>query len=229
MGRLRLCRAPGRGFRKRHGLHRPGVAARTFGLVMFLDEQPVLAPLARARLHAHQNETTMQPCAIEDEFQLALREGGVHVLLHRLPGAAVPYFHRAGAVIARRDRALEPGVIDRMVLDMHGKALVGGIERGAFRHRPAQQHAVMLQAKIPVQAGGVVLLHDENPGPGRLARAGRRRFGRDLEVALGAVGADAAVHGAATWVRPGGSGKERGRVFFPEAKAAKGLLLKGFC
>src|ERR1700724_4522604 len=48
-----------------------------------------------------------------------------------------------------------------MILDLHSEALVGGIERRAFGDGPRFQHAIHFQAKVIVQAGGVVLLHYE--------------------------------------------------------------------
>ena len=78
---------------------------------------------------------------------------------------------------------------------MRRNVLDGGIERRALAHRPAPQHAVVLQAEVVVQAGAVrlVLLHDEDRRVlGRTGLAGGG-FGRDAEVALGAVGRDGGV------------------------------------
>ena len=58
-------------------------------------------------------------------------------IAHRLPGALVPQHHRAAAVLALGDRALELAVVERMVLDVHGEALVGRIGRGPLGDRPA--------------------------------------------------------------------------------------------
>src|SRR5258708_12530414 len=45
-----------------------------------------------------------------------------------------------------------------MVLGLHRKALVGGGEARSFRHRPALQHALELEAKVIVQASRRVAL-----------------------------------------------------------------------
>ena len=49
-----------------------------------------------------------------------------------------------------------------MVFDFDGEPLVGGIERGAFGHRPAAQRAFPLEAEIPVQPPRGVLLDHED-------------------------------------------------------------------
>ena len=99
--------------------------------------------------------------------------------------AGVPDDHRARAILALRDHALERAVLDRMVLRAHGEALHVGIEGRALRHRPAHQHAVMLKPEIVVQPRRRVLLHDEHAaGVFQLAAGG---FARLLEVALAVV------------------------------------------
>ena len=146
-------------------LDRVGFGAGAFVVVMALEQQPVvgLAAGAGLGLQAHQVEAAVQALAVQDEGQFALLHALVGVV-DRLPGAAVPGLHRAGAVLAVRDGALEVGIVDRVVLDMRRDVLDGGIERRALAHRPAPQHAVVLQAEVVVQAGAVrlVLLHDED-------------------------------------------------------------------
>ena len=78
-----------------------------------------------------------------------------------LKSAAVPDHHRAGAVVAFGDGALEAAVVQRMVFGLHGQALVGGIERRPLGHGPGYQHAADFEAKVIVQAPRGVLLHDE--------------------------------------------------------------------
>ena len=73
-----------------------------------------------------------------------------------------------------------------MVLDVDRHALFLRIEARPLGHRPAQQDAVQLQAKVIVQSGGPVLLDDEGEGVGfSCPRAPRLRRAR--EVALGGV------------------------------------------
>jgi len=184
------------------GFQRLGVGARFLRCVVSLDQQPVVLPptLVGPRLQPHQGELPMQPRAGQDELDLAVAKPLVGVD-QRLPNAAVPGRDRPGAVVALRDAALEVGVIQRVVLDMHGDSLVGRVERGAFAHRPAPQHVIVLQAEIPVQPGAVrqVLLHHEDRRPLARPRCNRRgRLRRRGEVTLRAVGLDRGVAG-----RPG--------------------------
>ncbi len=73
-----------------------------------------------------------------------------------------------------------------MILGADGEALVVGIDAGAARHRPAFQHAVHLQPEIPMEAGGVVFLDDEEMAGSDAPRA--LRLARPREIALGVVG-----------------------------------------
>jgi hypothetical protein len=105
--------------------------------ITVLDQEPVVAfRLAFAiPAHAHQHPTSVQALAVEREFQVALRQPLVRVDLG-FPIAAVPELHRAGAILALRDRALEVAVVERMILDLDREPLVVRIERGALGHRP---------------------------------------------------------------------------------------------
>ena len=81
--------------------------------------------------------------------------------LDRAVPAAVPDDDRAGAVVAWRDHALEVGVLDRVVLDVDGQALLFRAHRRPLRHRPALEHPVHLEAQVVVEAPRRVLLDDE--------------------------------------------------------------------
>src|SRR5579863_1739969 len=48
-----------------------------------------------------------------------------------------------------------------MVFGLNCEALIGGIQRRTLWNGPGLQHAVQFEAKVVVQAGGVVALHDE--------------------------------------------------------------------
>ena len=82
-----------------------------------------------------------------------------------------------------------------MILDVHGQALLPRVQAGPLRHRPAEQHAVQLEAEVVVQAGRRVLLDQEAARAVR-ARSGRGVAGRlagDPEVALPVVFGEAHV------------------------------------
>lgn len=57
------------------------------------------------------------------------------------------------------DSALERGVIQGMVFDMHRQSFHMRVEAWAFGYGPALKRAVELEAKILVEPDGVVFLH----------------------------------------------------------------------
>jgi len=73
------------------------------------------------------------------------------IAILRRPGAFVPQQHLARAVLLFGNDAFELAVVERMILGLHGEALVGRIEAGSLRYRPALQHAFELEAKVVVQ------------------------------------------------------------------------------
>src|SRR6185437_93572 len=81
--------------------------------------------------------------------------------LEHLVGAPVPDLHRPRAVLALGYLAMEVHVLERMVLRPHGQVVFLGRLRQALGHGPRGQHAVALQAQVPVQARRRVLVHDE--------------------------------------------------------------------
>src|SRR6185436_13169646 len=89
--------------------------------------------------------------AFEAKVEPALAQRLEGIALLRAPLAAIPQQHLAGAVLLLRDHALEFAVLERMVFGLHREALVGGVEARAFRHRPALEHALELEAKVVVQ------------------------------------------------------------------------------
>ena len=117
------------------------------------------------------------------------RDDLVVAQLMELVLAAVPDPHRARAVVAVGDVALEVEVLERMVFGVHREMVPLRRRRDALRHRPREEHSVVLEAEIPVQRARVMLLHDEaRPFGRRRARGGvTARFRRRVEVALGAV------------------------------------------
>ena len=106
-----------------------------------------------------------QALAKQDKFDFSVAKAFVG-LDQRFPGAAVPGLHGAGAIMSVGDGALEVGIVQRVVLDMNGDALVGGVQGGPFANGPAPEHVVVLQPEVPVQTGaaGLMLLHHEYRG-----------------------------------------------------------------
>ena len=131
----------------------------------------VAAAAARARIAAagpHEHPRSLQLVAVQRELQVALLQRRVDVVDFGRPRAAVPEHHDAGAVAFGND-ALELAVLERMILDVHRQPLGLRIERRPLRHRPRQQHAVVLEPEVVVQVAGEMLLDAEEP-LARLAR-----------------------------------------------------------
>ncbi len=129
--------------------------------VFFFYQEPVLFVIvAGAAVHSDEGPATAEFLAAELELEFAGAEayGGV---ADGLPCAAVPEEDGAAAVLAFGDGAFEGAVGDGVVFDLHGEDFLGGIEAGALGDGPAFEDAVVLEAEVVVQAGGVVLLDDE--------------------------------------------------------------------
>ena len=133
-------------------------------LVAMLDEQPraaFLSPVAGiTTLGADEHPRSFQLVSLERELQIALLDRLIHIVNLRRPCAAVPQHDDAGA-IAGGDDAFELAVVERVIFDVHREPLRRRIERGSFRDRPGEQHAVVLESKVVVQVTGEVLLHAE--------------------------------------------------------------------
>src|SRR5207247_2601660 len=96
-------------------------------VVAFLDEEPVLALAPGAiLLHAHEHPIAFEAVAVQPEFEVALGKAFVGVT-DRLPGAAVPDHHRAAAIFAFGNDALEAAIFERVVLGPHRKPLLVGV------------------------------------------------------------------------------------------------------
>ncbi len=154
--------------------------------VLDLAQQPIVALFISATLQPDQQPFALHPLAIEAEVEVAFVQVFSALACDGRPRAAIPQHYRAPAVFALGNRALELGVVHGVVFGLDRKAFVCGVEAGAARDRPAFQHSVDLDTKIPVQPGGVMLLDDEQVAVlARLATAGR--LGGALEIALGVV------------------------------------------
>src|SRR5689334_13577273 len=108
----------------------------------------------------------------------------------RFPGAAIPHDHGAAAIFALGDDAFPVEIINRVVFGLDRQAFLACNEPRAARHCPAFEYTIKLKSEVEMNPSRVVLLHHElpaldlgDPGPG---------FGRLLEVALLAIGLEAA-------------------------------------
>src|SRR6185436_8712958 len=89
------------------------------------------------------------------------------------------------AVVALRDHALPRQVLERVVLGVNRHAVLARDLRDRVRDRPGDSNAVALQAQVPVQARGAVLLDYE--AVSLRIRSGGRGLRRSAEVALAPV------------------------------------------
>ena len=173
-----------------------GVPARLGGVVVLVDEQPLLAlvalewsigRLAGAAARADDRESTLELLAVDAELELAVIDGLLRVQGGRLrfPRAPVPDDDVAGTVLLGRDDPLEVEILDRVVLDVDRHASGLGVEARALGDGPADEDAIDLEAEVVVEPRGPMPLHDESTG-----RAGDRG-GRGLrglgEVSLAAI------------------------------------------
>ncbi len=134
---------------------------------------------------AEERVAPAQALAVEDRDHLVVFE------LLGVVEPAVPDQYPARAVASLWDLAFEVEVLERVILDVDRLAVVRGILGDAVRHRPREQHAVVLETQVPVQAPRVMLLHDEARLRGLLGAACSarpwRRLRRLPEVAFGAI------------------------------------------
>jgi hypothetical protein len=85
--------------------------------------------------HKSQGKLAAQPLSGQAKREAPFAKGSLRVV-QGLKIPLVPDHHRSRTVNLRRDDPLEVGLNQRMVLDELGKTFIGGIHRGAFRHRP---------------------------------------------------------------------------------------------
>ena len=90
-----------------------------------------------------------------------------------------------GAVVVPGDHALEVGILDGVILDVHGQTLLVGADRRTLGNGPTLQDAAHLQPQVIVHGpGGVLLHHEQASGRGDLAP---ECFRSTLRIALAAV------------------------------------------
>ena len=142
-----LVHGPAGGGRVLHFLQNIRIGFFAGEFVGRLDQEPWLLSFARTLAHAHQMPVAVQLLAMQFEIEMTLLHPLVRIVLRR-PAAAVPDHHGAAAVLVLWDGAFEFVVLDRVVLDVDGEALLAGHQARAARHRPAQHHAVEFEAKI---------------------------------------------------------------------------------
>src|SRR5208337_4610144 len=86
---------------------------------------------------------------------------GFHRIAFGAPKAAIPDHDRAPAIFALGNDPFEIAVIDRVILNLNGEALLTRIEAWAFCDCPAFIDAAEFQPEIVMKLPGSVLLDDE--------------------------------------------------------------------
>src|SRR5262249_23032805 len=160
--------------------------------VGLLQEEPLLVLAA----HAGERPSPAQLEAEELELELAALDLLARGLgLHEPEAAGVPHDRRPRAVVALGDHAFEVAILERVVFDVHGQALLVRAHRGPLGYGPALQHAVDLKAQVVVEPSRRVLVHDEAAAPGGAGPTERLRGRRGdalspifLEVAASHAG-----------------------------------------
>lgn len=94
------------------------------------------------------------------EIEMTFRQPFFRVF-ERSPGSAVPDGHRAAAIFSFRNRTFEITVVQRMIFDINGEALLTGNKAWAFCERPAFQNAIQFETEIVMQPSRIVLLNNE--------------------------------------------------------------------
>ena len=167
------------GERPQHGQHRFDRGRDRIGQdgVAVAVDHPVLA------VGLEEHEVPGGPSAVQHE--LHFRVGP----LLGLVGATVPDGHGAGAVLARRDVAREGGVFNRVILGVDGQVVPPGIVRQSLGQCPGSENPVALEAEVPVQGPGMVLLDHETWGARpRGGTAAPHGLGCSGRIPLGPVG-----------------------------------------
>src|SRR3984893_3090267 len=167
-------RAVRREHREHPGGH--GLARRIVGWAHPMDH-----PLVALGLEEHVAPLHASPVEVDDPL--------VGFELLEVVRSRVPDGHRSRAVGPARDLPVEVDVLERVILRVHREMVGLGQLWDAAWDRPRQQHPVVLEAQVPVQATGVVLVHHESAlrGGASPAAAGSTRLRCPVEVTLRAV------------------------------------------
>ena len=162
------------------GQHRGEVGKARGGLLL----HPVRQPLVAVGLD--QRVAPGDLLAVQVDDHLAALVTRVAELLG-LIGARVPDDDLSAAVLPPRDGALEGGVLQRVILGVHGQMIDRRGVGQVLGHRPRDQHAVAFQPEVVVQATGVVFLDDETVVAADRSRRFRHRLGCPARVTHAAV------------------------------------------
>ena len=155
-------------------------------LIVQLPQKPVFALFAGLLFQADQQPFAAHPFSIQGEMEMAL----FHVLgtlaFNGRPASAIPQHDCATAIFALGNNPFKFGIGHGVIFGAHGKALAIGIEGRPLGDRPAFQHAIYFQPKVPMQSRCIVFLDDEEVAT-LAASLCARRLWRLVEITLGIV------------------------------------------
>ena len=128
--------------------------------VAFFDEQP-RGLFFTSAFHLHQSPTPAQLVAVQLKLQIAVGQRLLRVA-HRSPSACVPDDDFACPIKFVGNGSFKAGVVQRVVLHLHGHALYRWIKAWPLGHRPTSKRAAQLEPKVVVKTAGPVLLDNES-------------------------------------------------------------------
>jgi len=136
-------------------------------LIPLFEQQPGVASQPWL---SDERELSTQFFAEEQKTELSPVQLLPRLLLHGISGSPhegpvappIPDDDLPGSIRALCDHPLEAAIFQGMVFHHQRQPFDFGVERRTLGHRPALQDAIEFQPEIVVQAGSLMLLHDEN-------------------------------------------------------------------
>jgi len=127
--------------------------------ILFLDHQPVLGVFS---LHPHQGKSALETISFQQNNELTLFQGLEGVMaFHKGIGPEIPNHHDAGAVLTLRDDPFKIDILEWVILHLDGQPFVCRIQGRPFGNSPGFEDSAHLQAEIPMELSGLVLVYDE--------------------------------------------------------------------
>ena len=138
----------------------------------------------------HQPLVTLRPDQREASLHPFPTEAHDHLVFTPLLGLVrpgIPNRHRTAAVLPLRNRARERGVLERVILGVHGQPILSGTGRHALRNSPGHEHTIPLQPNVVMQSSGVMFLNHKGIARCLLGHRSRDRLRRPVGRPLVAI------------------------------------------
>src|SRR5688572_18401898 len=141
-----------------------GVPATDRRIVPAADQQPFRLRGARLgpSIGPDQDEPAPKLLPLEPDLELACAQRIRRFWLARLrrPPAPVPHDDVATSILPGWDHALEPEVVQRVVLDLDSQPLCRRSERRTAWHGPGRRHAADLEAQVVMESASPITVDD---------------------------------------------------------------------